>query len=309
MEHSFNENRGLTLVGFLVTACVIIFLLLMLLLLTLAYNRPVPVIAMRVVCQTNLKLLGTAMTVYANDYDGRFPQLPGEGPWSKKLGFDYDLKEPDFKGLQSNTGRTITASWYLLVREADVSSKSFVCPLSKEKGFEGKKPYNFDIVENWDFGDNPYEHVSYGMHNPYGKYPANDKLGTNFAVAADMSPWIKAGDFVSTPNEYNNPQIIKANDETTYKYGNSFNHPKKKMNWRGQDKEIIGTATGQNVLFVDGHTEFTRQPNCGVNDDNIYTYWSTEKNPTEQDIQGGTQPTARDKENDAKSQDDSFLVL
>jgi hypothetical protein len=254
------------------------------------------------------------MVVYANDYDGRFPQLPGEGPWSKELGFDYDLKEPDFKGQQSNTERTITASWYLLVREADAPPGAFVCPTSKEKAFEGENPNNLEIAEMWDFGDNPYEHVSYVMHNPYGKYPANDKLGASFAVAADMNPWIKMGDFVSTPNEKNYPQIITANDKETYKYGNSFNHPKKGLSWRGQSKDIEGTSTGQNVLFGDGHTSYGRTsyekyPNCGVNGDNIYTYWSTDENPTEQDIQGGKPPTARDKDNDAKSQDDSFLVL
>ena len=145
MKHSYNESSGLTLVGFIVTACVIIFLILILSLLFLTPNRPVPKIAKRVVCGTNLKGLGAAMVVYANDYDGRFPQLPGEGPWSKELGFDYDLKEPDFKEKQSNTGRTISASWYLLVREADLSPKAFVCPLSKEKGFEGENPNNLEI--------------------------------------------------------------------------------------------------------------------------------------------------------------------
>lgn len=63
------------------------------------------------------------------------------------------------------------------------------------------------------------------------------------------------------------------------------------------------------MLFADGHASFEKWPNCGVNKDNIYTYWSTKWNPTEQDIQGGKPPTARDENNDAKSPDDSFLVL
>ena len=27
------------------------------------------------------------------------------------------------------------------------------------------------------------------------------------------------------------------------------------------------------MLFVDSHVAFEKQPFCGINDDNIYTYW------------------------------------
>ena len=66
---------------------------------------------------------------------------------------------------------------------------------------------------------------------------------------------------------------------------------------------------GQNVLYADGHNSYEKQPNVGVKRDNIYTFWSTEENPTEQDKQGGTAPTSRSAENDAKSKDDSFLAI
>ena len=52
-----------------------------------------------------------------------------------------------------------------------------------------------------------------------------------------------------------------------------------------------------------------KQSNVGMNNDNIYTFWSTEENPTEQDIQGGTAPTSRSPENGDKSKDDSFLAI
>jgi hypothetical protein len=62
----------------------------------------------RIVCSTNLRGLGTAMYIYAHDYNGSYPQLPGTGPWSKELGFSYDLEKPDFspQGAQGNTPRT-----------------------------------------------------------------------------------------------------------------------------------------------------------------------------------------------------------
>ncbi len=307
MRNSRNRNKGLTRVG-LIVVCSILFFLLFIVFITppLAPVRP---IAKRVVCGTNLKGLGTAISVYANDYDGYAPQLRGHGPWSKELGYNFDLEKPDFEGEQREAGRTITASWYLLIREADVSPKSFICPNSKEKEFSGENPKNLDVVNLWDFGSSPHDHVSYVMHNPYGKYPAHELRSAAFAVAADMNPWMKKGDFVSKPSEYGYPQIITANDEDSYKYGNSLYHPKQVKGSFGRYKDVKGTGESQHVVYADGHSANEKQPNCGVRNDNIYTYWSAEVDPSDQDIQGGTAPTGRDASNDAKSEGDSFLVL
>lgn len=251
------------------------------------------------VCGANLNGLGTAMRVYTNDYDGSYPQLPGKGPWSKELGLAYDLAKPDFDGKQSNTARTITACWYLLVREDDVSPKSFICPQTNLMEFDGSNPANKDIVELWDFGKNPYEHVSYAYHNPYGKYPADGARSATFAIAADMSPWFNNGDIVPAGESNMPPQGIQFTNPTTWTLGNSLNHRPAGAN----------AAEGQNVLYADGHTAWETQPNVGVKNDNIYTFWSAEENPTEQDRQGGTAPTGRGAENDAKSEDDSFLAI
>ena len=260
----------------------------------------------RPMCGTNLKGLGTAMQVYANDYDGRCPQLRGTGPWSKELGFAYDMSKPDFspQGAQGNTPRTVTASWYLLVREVDVSPSSFICPQSNQKAFGGKHPKYEDLIQFWDFGPNPYAHVSYAMHNPYSRFPASvyaKKEGfSSFAVAADMNPWFKDGDIQPPGPSGTSPQIITLTDKVTWLLGMAPFH-------------VIGEKTktpeGQNVLYADGHTSYETQPNIGVSNDNIYTFWSTDDNPTDQDKQGGTAPTGRTPENDAKSEEDSFLVL
>jgi len=289
------KRKGLSLIEVLVVFAIIAILV--------AIFMPslgkVKYIAPRVICGTNLKGLGTAMTVYANDYADNFPQLPGTGPWSKELGFAYDL-QPDFKpgGFQSNTGRTITASWYMLVREADVSPKSFVCPESDRVEFDGKNPKNLDITQLWDFGPDPYKHVSYAMHNPYGKFPASAKLSASFAIAADMNPWFKDGDIVGPGQNKQPPQIIKLTDPSTWPLGLSTNHAKKNIPYKGH-----------NVLYADGHSSWEKQPNVGVNKDNIFTFQSTDKDTTEQDIQGGTNPTGRSPDNDAKSKDDSFLAI
>jgi len=283
------KESSLSLVGFIVGVLVTLFIVL----LAIPTLKSLHNIASHVICPTNLKGLGTAMMVYANDYDDNYPQLPGTGTWSKELGFPYYLEKPDFKNTQSNTSRNISASWYLLVREADVSPKVFVCPYSPQSVFDGSNAHDRSIVELWDFGYNPHQHVSYAYHNPYGKFPPNDWASAAFAIAADMSPWFNHGSIVLPGKQSLWPQVITASDESSWKQGNGQFHG-------GQ---------GQNVLFGDGHAAWRKKPNVGVNNDNIYTFWSTEENPTEQDIQGGTAPTGRSAENDAKSKDDSFLAI
>ena len=265
----------------------------------------------RIICGTILKGLGTATSLYANDYNDRFPQLPGSGPWSKQLGFPYDLTTPDFSqgGAQSNTARTVTASWYLLVRYTDCHPKIFVCPqdrLCKAFDYPITKPNGPDLVELWDFGPDPHKHVSYAMHLPYGAFPADASQPASFAIAADMNPWMKNGDFVAplasvTASDWKDKVFFLHRywDENTQwekwqiQRANAFAH----------DRE------GQNVLFGDGHSSFEKTSDCGVRNDNIYTYWSSEDGAKEEDRRVGTNPTARDKKNDAKSRDDSFLVI
>ena len=257
-------------------------------------------IARRIRCINNLKWLGTAFTVYANDYNDQFPRLPGNGPWSKELGFEYDVEKPDFTetGNEGCASRTISASLYLLVKEADMSPKSFICPNSDQEEFDGYNPKSLDIVDLWDFGANPYQHVSYSYHNPYGKFPADGNRSAAFAVVADMNPWFENGDIIS-PSDNAPPQIIDAADKSTWKRSNTINH----------EFSETEKKTGQNIVFADGHTANEKTTNVGVKNDNIYTFWSTEENPSEQDIQGGTAPTSRSADNDAKSETDSFLAI
>ncbi len=288
------KQCSLTLVGFTVGVLVTLFVILI----ALPTLSSIHNIAASSICRTNLKGLGTAMMVYGNDYDDNYPQLPGNGMWSQNLGFPYFLKEPNFNGPQSDTPRTITSSWYLLVREADVHPKSLVCPYSTQTVFNGESPESSDLTQLWDFGYDPHQNVSYVYHNPYGRFPADGTRSAAFAVAADMNPWFNNGNFIIRGKNLLPPQIINLSDENTWKYGNSF-HSKSNDN----------TGHGQKVLWADGHTSYEKQPNVGVKYDNIYTYWSTEENPTEQDKQGGTAPTNRSAENDAKSKDDSFLAI
>jgi hypothetical protein len=303
---------------------VLIVVLLFIWILGLAGVRYARTLGCKPVCGTNVKGLGTAMSVYANDYEDKFPQLPGTGPWAKKLGFAYDNTTPDFKpgGQQHNVDRTITASWYLLVRYADVSARSFVCNGDQETKritpFDGKNPKNYDPVELWDFGAEPHKHVSYAMHNPYGAYPVTNYRSMNFAVAADMSPWFRQGDFVKPDAKNKNWQ---KNLTLLPPYFSDTTVTREQIQ---QSNALAHGREGQNVAYADGHSEYVKTTDVGVKHDNIYTYWSgmmnsmgsenkpepiLQQKPSENDIRIGTNPTARDKDNDAKSADDSFLAI
>jgi prepilin-type processing-associated H-X9-DG protein len=298
MQH----KRGLSLLHVIAVIFAIAFLLAIM----MPSLGKVKKIHPRIVCGTNLKGLGTACSVYSDDYDDRFPQLPGSGPWSKQLGFAYNLAEPDFKkgGAQSNVDRTIPASWYLLVREADVSPKNFVCPLDGGiTVFDDGIRNNPDIVLFWDFGSEPHKHVSYAMQNPYGAFPATGKRPDSFPLAADMSPWFHLGDFVK-PDAGNKDWRLNRILLPPYYSDKSI-----ALKQIQQSNALPHKREGQNVMFADGHSEFVKTPDVGVNHDNIYTFWSTPTNPTEKDIRIGTNPTSRSKENDAQSPDDSFLAI
>lgn len=253
-------------------------------------------------CKENLKQLGLGMIIYANDYEDDFPVMDGKGPWSKRLGFDYYLQNPDFTegGAEEYNSRTISASLYMLIREVDILPKTFICPQSEQAPFDGYNDRGLDIVELWDFGHDPYKHVSYSYQNPYGRYPADGSHSARFAVVADMSPWFKDGDIVPPGEAYAPPQIIDVTEPSTWLLGNSLNHKPKGL--------ICGEY--QNIIFGDSHVSDADSPNVGRDNDNIYTFWSATEDPSEQDIQGGTNPTSRSEENDAKQiREDSFLAI
>ncbi|HML73297.1 MAG TPA: hypothetical protein PKB02_02255 [Anaerohalosphaeraceae bacterium] len=296
------KTSALTKIG-LITVCILIFFMLELGFRVCYCARKS---ATRTFCGQNLRTLSLAMNVYAEDHFDNFPQLPGNGPWSKELGFAYDMKKPSFSinGEQSNVGRTITASWYLLVRYADVAPKTFLCPhatmgkyfdTNEFTEFKGHNSNNLALTDLWDLGPNPYNHINYAMHNPYGKYPVDKSRSVCFAVAADMSPWFYKGDILPPGKDNLPPQIIKFDDPTQLNLsaGNTVYHGR----------------YGNNVLYADGHVAWETRSDVGIRNDNIYTYWSTDKEPTKQDIRGGTAPTGRTAENDAKSKEDSFLAI
>ncbi|MHC4104964.1 MAG: prepilin-type N-terminal cleavage/methylation domain-containing protein [Planctomycetota bacterium] len=254
------RKKGFTLVELLVVIA-IIALLMGILMPALARVRQ---IAFRMVCGTNLSGLGKAMLIYSNDYDDEYPRAGGRNSvWTQMIPNWMADNRYTAYGLQadgSGGNATITASLYLLVKYAEVTPKSFIC-----KGDSGTTEFkmsdvgagNMELIDAWDFGPEASEHCSYSYHMPYGLYALTSSSEPGMAVAADRNPWIsspgaegKSADILSSYVPTGGKEIINQ--------GNAITHQE----------------DGQNVLFMDNHVSFEKQPFCAVNDDNIYTFWN-----------------------------------
>ncbi|HPC97027.1 MAG TPA: type II secretion system protein [Sedimentisphaerales bacterium] len=255
------KRKGFTLVELLVVIA-IIALLMGILMPALARVRQ---LAFRLTCGTNLAGIGKAMLIYANDYEDELPRAGGRlstwnGPvqWAANDRYTaYGVSQADGSGGKA----TITSCFYLLVKYAEVTPKSFVC-----KGDTGTTEWqladeqnvatNFEMIDAWDFGATPWDNCSYSYHVPFGQYALTTSSEPGLAVAADRNPWLKSPAAEAADFSVFIPDVTPYNGTTESALkGNAISHQ----------------GDGQNVLFLDSHVEFAKRAFCSLEDDNIYT--------------------------------------
>ncbi len=253
------KRKGFTLVELLVVIAIIALLMGSLM---PALSR-VRQLAFRLTCGTNLAGVGKAMMIYANDYDNELPRSGGkDGEWGPLPNWAAGDRYGAYGMGGTAAGKgSITSCFYLLVKYAEVTPKSFVC-----KGDTGTTeftladeqnvPVGFELIDAWDFGKTPWDHCSYSYHDPFGKYHLTTSSEPGLAVAADRNPWIKSP--AVEPGVFTEfvPDIPPYNG--------------------GSDAAIKGNAIahqsdGQNVLFLDSHVDFAKRAYCSLEEDNIYT--------------------------------------
>jgi len=258
------RRKGFTLVELLVVIA-IIALLMGILMPALARVRQ---LAFRMTCGTNLAGIGKAMLIYANDYEDELPRAGGRNSEWGQLGTRWNADDRYGAygvGTDGSGGEaSISSCFYLLVKYAEVTPKSFIC-----KGDTGTTEFSladeqnvssttFELIDGWDFGEDPFDNCSYSYHMPFGQYALTTSSEPGLAVAAERNPWIEspAGEVVDENwNEFQpDTQNYTGTTETALK-GNAISHQ----------------GDGQNVLFLDSHVEFAKRAFCSLEDDNIYT--------------------------------------
>ncbi|MHC4212765.1 MAG: type II secretion system protein [Planctomycetota bacterium] len=290
------KKKGFTLIELLVVIAIIAMLLAILM---PALNK-VKRLAQRLVCGTSCKGLGTAMMVYAQDFEDEYPMQGGSGQvtWSWN-GRTPGWGNPDLYWADAERA-TVGASLYLLVRNADVDTRSFVCRSGDEKEFKGldPNPFNIDLVELWDFGGNanplwggtadwPKEHVSYAYQLPYNAdfnradvqaRPASATASASTAILADKNPWQdpKLSNGIAMTDVDRRKDFLMLVDLL-------------RVDWDDEDDSLRNSTTawqvqiansqphgreGQNVLFGDGHTSFEKRSDISYQNDNIYTMFA-----------------------------------
>ncbi len=219
----------------------------------------------RISCVTNLSGIGKAMLIYSNDYSNELPRAGGKGStWGKSVSWDATTRQTAYSLNSNGTGgsATVSASLYLIVKYAELHPKCFICPEDRNVS-EFMLP-GTDLVTLWDFGPQPWNHISYSYNMSYGANSLNvSKTNPGTAIVADRNPWIP-----STGWGVKNFAAFNPNgDRQSIMAGNTFSH----------------NNEGQYVLYLDSHVGFMNTSSCGLNTDNIYTSWNSS------DIRG-TQP-------------------
>ncbi len=276
------RRKGFTLVELLVVIA-IIALLMGILMPALSRVRQ---LAFRLTCGTNLSGIGKAMLIYANDYEDELPKAGGRNSaWGAVNSWTATSRQQAF-GLNTDGSQgkaSISSCFYLLVKYAEVTPKSFIC-----KGDSGTSefklsdvtaslPSGFELIDGWDFGPSgtggtAYKSCSYSSHLPFGSnYALTVSSEPGFAVAADRNPWLASPAGEASTWSLFQPDITGFGGTTEQaKGGNALAHQQE----------------GQNVMFLDTHVEFEKRAYCSVEDDNIFTVGSATGGEEK-----GTQPT------------------
>src|SRR5689334_6701284 len=204
-----SSRRGFTLVELLVVIGIIALLISILL---PALNRAREQ-ANRVKCASNLRQIGLAMLMYANqERNGGLPRTYFNTQSSTLItttlgyangGVFFGAVLPNGQVTDSPVGdNNVTSSFMLVLATQDITPEVFVCPSSQgERGFQTGSPISKSA--NW---QGIPQNLTYSVQVMFPTLAAstagfrwNNTLTSDFAIAADMNPGTSGG--TNPPND------------------------------------------------------------------------------------------------------------
>jgi len=205
------------------------------------------------VCAANLKGIVQSMNVYGNDNADAYPLVqyapyaldtthPRGNAASTTVGDVYRR----YYGPDRLQAGNVQAALWILVLRGDVSPKSFIC---KDDPFAERYASVTNAADAYYDNFQKSRQISYSLSYPWA---ADGTVGAWWKASIDASLPMMSD---MAPLQGTGRPAVNVTAKPLDQAANSRNHKR----------------DGQNVAFGDNHVEFTRLPNCGQDNDNIFT--------------------------------------